>query len=134
LHEIGLQVSHGRYHKHGAYILFNADLPGFSRQEQALLATLVLNHRRKFRRAAFDALVKRLRKQGRRLCVLLRLAVLLHRGRTADQVPDIELNLSGKNIKLQFPDAWLSQHMLTQADLVREQGHLKKAGFTLEFS
>jgi len=134
LHEIGLQVSHGQYHKHGAYILFNADLPGFSRQEQALLATLVLNHRRKFRRAAFDELVKRLRKQGRRLCVLLRLAVLLHRGRTADQVPDIVLSLSGKEIKLQFPDGWLSQHMLTQADLEREQGYLKKAGFRLEFS
>ncbi len=134
LHEIGLQVSHGQYHKHGAYILFNADLPGFSRQEQALLATLVLNHRRKFHRAAFDELVKRLRKQGRHLCVLLRLAVLLHRGRTADQVPDIGLSLSGKHIKLQFPDGWLSQHMLTQADLEREQGYLKKAGFKLGFS
>lgn len=134
LHEIGLQVSHSQYHKHGAYILFNADLPGFSRQEQALLATLVMNHRRKFRRDAFDALVKRIKKQGRRLCVLLRLAVLLHRGRTADQVPDVGLSLSGKHIKLQFPDGWLSQHMLTQADLEREHGYLEKAGFKLEFS
>jgi len=45
LHEIGLQVSHNNYHKHGAYILTNADMQGFSQQEQALLAALVLSHR-----------------------------------------------------------------------------------------
>ena len=49
LHEIGLALSHAGYQKHGAYILQNADMPGFSRQEQQLLGFLVLNHRRKFR-------------------------------------------------------------------------------------
>jgi len=32
LHEIGLDIAHNQYHKHGAYILGHADLPGFSRQ------------------------------------------------------------------------------------------------------
>jgi exopolyphosphatase/guanosine-5'-triphosphate,3'-diphosphate pyrophosphatase len=38
LHEIGLVVAHNQYHKHGAYLMAKADLPGFSLQEQQLLA------------------------------------------------------------------------------------------------
>jgi exopolyphosphatase / guanosine-5'-triphosphate,3'-diphosphate pyrophosphatase len=134
LHEIGLQVSHGQYHKHGAYILFNADLPGFSRQEQALLATLVLNHRRKFRKATFARLTERCRSQGMRLCILLRLAVLLHRGRTEEHHPTVALEVSAQQVKLQFPAGWLGDHPLTLCDLENEQHYLKKSGFILEFS
>ena len=47
LHEIGLDVSHSGYHRHGAYLLENADMPGFPREEQRLLARLVGGHRRK---------------------------------------------------------------------------------------
>ena len=50
LHEVGLSIAHAQYHKHGAYILEHADLPGFSRNEQRMLATLVRCHRRKFRK------------------------------------------------------------------------------------
>jgi exopolyphosphatase/guanosine-5'-triphosphate,3'-diphosphate pyrophosphatase len=45
LHEIGLTIAHTAYHKHSAYILQNADMPGFSKREQAMLATIVLGHR-----------------------------------------------------------------------------------------
>src|SRR6185295_18298731 len=38
LAEIGLSVAHAQYHKHSAYILSNADMPGFSRMEQQRLA------------------------------------------------------------------------------------------------
>ena len=38
LHEIGLDVAHSGYHRHGAYLLENADMPGFAREEQLLLA------------------------------------------------------------------------------------------------
>jgi len=116
LHEIGLQISHGAYHKHGAYILTHADLPGFSRTEQSLLATLTLNHRHKFRVNSFEALVTRAQRPGLRLCVLLRLAVLLHRGRTDEQVPDISIRVDGPDVTLGFPENWLEQHSLTNAD------------------
>ena len=49
LHEIGLDVAHSGYHRHGAYLLENADMPGFAREEQLLLARLVGGHRRKLR-------------------------------------------------------------------------------------
>ncbi len=42
LHEIGISVSHIGFHKHGAYILQNADMPGFSSREQQAMALLVL--------------------------------------------------------------------------------------------
>ena len=47
LHEIGLDVAHSGYHRHGAYLLANADMPGFPREEQQLLAVMVGSHRRK---------------------------------------------------------------------------------------
>ncbi len=134
LHEIGLQISHGAYHKRGAYILTHADLPGFSRTEQALLATLTLNHRQKIRLNSFDALVSRAQKPGLRLCVLLRLAVLLHRGRTDEQVPDVFMKVNGTKIALMFPEYWLEQHSLTDADLQKEARFLDDAGLSLGYS
>ena len=46
LHEIGLAIAHSGYHVHGAYILENSDIAGFSQQEQRFLAALVRTHRR----------------------------------------------------------------------------------------
>lgn len=131
LHEIGLQITHGAYHKHGAYILRHADLPGFSRTDQSLLAILILNHRQKFRMNSFESLVTRAQKPGLKLCVLLRLAVLLHRGRTDEQVPDILIQVDKSDIMLRFPEYWLEQHSLTHADLKKECQFLKAAGFSL---
>lgn len=50
LHEIGSQISHSDYHKHGAYILDNADAPGFALHELHRLSLLVLGHRGKLRK------------------------------------------------------------------------------------
>ncbi len=133
LHEIGLQVSHNNYHKHGAYILQNADMQGFSRQEQALLAALVLSHRSKFRVDAFAQLMKPFVKAGKHICVLLRIAVLLHRGRSDQALPEITISVSNKNINLCFPDGWLDEHSMTLADLLKEINYLDAAGYKLSF-
>ena len=56
LHEIGAQISHSDYHKHGAYILDNADLLGLSVGELHRLSLLLLGHRGKLRKIDyFDA-------------------------------------------------------------------------------
>src|SRR5258708_10655719 len=44
LHEIGISIAHAGYHKHSAYVLAQADMPGFSQKEQARLSRLVLAH------------------------------------------------------------------------------------------
>ena len=50
LHEVGVQISHSEYHKHGAYILDNADAPGFDVEDMHILSQLVLGHHGKLRK------------------------------------------------------------------------------------
>ena len=54
LHEIGNHISHSDNHKHGAYILDNADAMGFSLTELHKLSLLVLGHRGKLRKLEVD--------------------------------------------------------------------------------
>ena len=133
LHEIGLIVSHNSFHKHGAYILANADMPGFSRGQQAVLAALVRGHRRKFPTEVFDPLGETVRQPAARLCVLLRLAVLLHRGRSTGHKPWITLQVDHSELSVRFPEGWLDEHPLTRAEMETEAGYLQVAGFSLAF-
>jgi exopolyphosphatase/guanosine-5'-triphosphate,3'-diphosphate pyrophosphatase len=77
LHEIGVSVAHSEFHKHGAYILGHADMPGFSKRDQARLALLVLGQRGKLQKLASMPAGD----PNWRLVFCLRLAVLLHRAR-----------------------------------------------------
>lgn len=132
LHEIGLAVAHDRYQHHGAYLLGNADLPGFTRQEQQLLAALVLGHRRKFPDDAFLALPQSVRECARRLCVLLRITVLMHRGRSDGEGPRPALTVAGGTLRLRFTEDWLDRHPLTRLELDKETGLLAASGIGLE--
>ena len=129
LHEIGLDVSHSGYHRHGAYLLENADMPGFPRGEQLLLARLVGGHRRKFVQQGLEDLIPPWDRSALYLIVLLRLAVLLHRGRSPVALPPIGLTASYRSLEIELPGRWLSDHPLTAADLQQETEHLGAAGF-----
>ncbi|MDD5322118.1 MAG: exopolyphosphatase [Methylococcales bacterium] len=133
LHEIGIDIAHSQYHKHGAYIIENGDLAGFSKQDQILLATIVRLHRRKFHRAFFDELPAPWNVHAPYLTLILRLAVLLHRNRQEHELPDFTIAIIKSRIYLQFPADWLNQSPLTHADLIQEADYLKSAGFKLEF-
>ena len=133
LHEVGLMIGHSQYQKHGAYLLRNADLSGFTRQEQAVLAALVLGHRRKFPVQDFQALPESVRDCSRYLCIVLRLAALLHRGRSPSTKPYPMLNPDGKRLTITFPDAWLSRHPQTKLELEQEAEWLRTADIDLEF-
>ncbi len=132
LHEIGLSVSHTQNHKHGAYLLTHLDMPGFARGEQRRLATLVRAHRRKFPLAEFNRLPSEHAKVVLNLGVLLRLAVVLHRRRSEEALPEIRFSVEAQVLKLTFPAQWLALHPLTRADLESEAGYLKGAGFKLK--
>ena len=131
LHEIGIHIAHSGYHKHGAYILENSDLPGFSVQEQRVLATLVRAHRRKFPVPVFDALPARAR-TAKHLAILLRLSVLLCRSRS--DAPPIRATASGRSLYIRFQEGWLEAHPLTVADLREESELLQSANFDLKFA
>lgn len=132
LHEIGLAVSHSQYRKHGAYLVGNSDMPGFSRQDQQLLTALILGQRSKLLLDLFAPLPDKLAKAAIPLCILLRLAVLLHRSRSDSPLPRFSCSAEDKTIQLKFPKKWLNDHPLTQADLVQEARHLKAAGIGLK--
>ena len=131
LHEIGLDVSHSGYHRHGAYLLENADMPGFPREEQRLLARLVGAHRRKLVLEGVEELVPPWDRNALYLIVLLRLAVLLHRGRSSTALPPIELAATPRSLEVRFPARWLREHPLTSADLQQEVLYLRAANFRL---
>jgi len=133
LHEIGLDIAHSQYHKHGAYIAEHADMSGFSRQEQRILAALIYNHRRKFSGDRFQDLAKYRVDTTRYQAILLRLAVLLHRSRNTGSLPEFILTANTKGMHLQFPTGWLESHQLTHADLEQEKTYLASAGFALDY-
>lgn len=134
LHEIGLAIAHNQYHKHGSYIVENSDLPGFSHQDQVRLGGLIRGHRRKFPMEVFSQLPSAQIDQQWRLCVLLRLAVLLHRNRTDTELPQFILGAGKKSLRIQFPADWLAQHPLTETELGHEAEYLAAANLKLEFA
>ena len=134
LHEAGLFVSHNQYHKHGAYLLGNGDMSGFSRQAQTMLSALVRGHRRKFPASVFEQLVPPEARRARRLCVLLRLAVVLNRSRADEFLPGVAALAKDESLSVAFPPGWLDAHPLTRADLELEQAYLDAAGVGLRFA
>jgi exopolyphosphatase/guanosine-5'-triphosphate,3'-diphosphate pyrophosphatase len=129
LHEIGISIAQGAYHKHSAYILANADMPGFSRQEQGWLSNLVLAQRGKLSkmRAAFD--------DDPRLASLafcLRLAVIFYRSRRPLDLPRLEVSRAGNDFRLEVEARWLAEHTLVGLALEAEREQWKSVGLGLE--
>lgn len=133
LHEIGLDISHDGHQRHGAYIAQNADLPGFPHAEQRTLAFLIASQRSNIDLRILRNLPTTWRDQVLRLALLLRLAVLLHRSRSTAELPPVKLAVGKKDMKIVFPKGWLRDNPLTLADLRRERGYLREAGFRLRF-
>ena len=105
------------------------DLPGFSRSEQHQVSLLVRAHRRKFPSEDFvDA------EDILRLCVLLRIAVVLHRGRTDAPLPSFGISARGRTVRLSLPGKWLQAHPLTQLDLEQDAEYLGGGGIQLQVS
>jgi exopolyphosphatase/guanosine-5'-triphosphate,3'-diphosphate pyrophosphatase len=65
------------------------------------------------------------------MTLLLRLAVLLHRGRSNVALPALKLGARADSLEVRFPPDWLDDHPLTVADLQQEIEHLKSVGFRL---
>jgi exopolyphosphatase/guanosine-5'-triphosphate,3'-diphosphate pyrophosphatase len=128
LHEIGITIAQGAYHKHSAYILANADMPGFSRQEQGWLSNLVLAQRGKLAkmRAAFDddpGLAA--------LAFCLRLAVIFQRSRRSLQMPKLAVSRRGHEWRFRIDAEWLRGHSLIDVALEHEKEEWESVGWGL---
>lgn len=131
LHEIGQALSFGGYHRHGAYILANSDMPGFSEQGQLYLSALVRAHRRAFDEEKLATLRQIDGERAVRVALLLRLAVRINRGR--ESVPKPEMHVIDQRVELLFPPGFLEKHAMTRADLEVEQAALRAAAIELTF-
>ncbi len=93
LHEVGMAVSHSGYHKHAAYMIEHADLPGFTTREQRLMSTLILAQK------------GNLKKLGEQLCELdfakavlaLRIAIILMHARIPVDLAHIRLKMKSRS-------------------------------------
>ena len=134
LHEIGLAIAHSGYHRHGEYVLRNADLPGFSRDEQAAVASLVRSHRRKITRDVLAHCFPPYDHWIPRLICLLRLAVILNRSRAPEPASAPRIDVGERRLALTFGEAWIQTHALTEADLGEEIQHLRNLGIEMSYA
>lgn len=139
IREIGSFIAHADAHKHGGYIVANADLPGFSSSEQRLLALLVLGQ---------TGGLRKLKSQEPTadewlLILCLRIAVILQRRRDGRPTPiQVQPAIGGRDgrdggISISLPGQWAGQHPLTNQSLQKEAAEwtagamIGEVGYTL---
>ncbi len=127
LHEVGFAISHNDHHKHGAYLVGNADLAGFSTTDQQRIATLILAQRGNLKKVA-AALADPARVAK---ILALRLAVIFCHARRPIQLPKWTLRASRGSFELRLDGDWLARHPLTQFLLDEEAAQWEKVGFRL---
>jgi exopolyphosphatase/guanosine-5'-triphosphate,3'-diphosphate pyrophosphatase len=131
LHEIGISVAHSGFHKHTAYILKNADMPGFSKKEQERLSFLTLSQRGnldKLRGQLFSTFTS----EDISLVMALRLATVFFRSRSDVQLPVMQGHFSGTKFHLSLKAGWLAQNPLTDAALQEESKQWREWGVSLQ--
>lgn len=128
LHEVGISVAHSGYHKHTAYILEYADMPGFSKKEQHRLSVLTLAQRGGMEKLRGNLLGT----TDMALAMALRLAVLFYRNRSDVSLPEMHGSCSGNRFSLKLERGWLVQNPLSETALQEEAKRWKELGVTLQ--
>lgn len=124
LHEVGLAVSHTGYHKHAAYMIANADLPGFTTREQRTMSTLILAQKGNLRKIA-DALGD---PDFAKAVLALRLAVMFMHSRAEVDVTDLRLKMKNR-IELETTSEWMQDHPSVSYWIVKERELWTEVGF-----
>ena len=130
LHEIGISVAYSGYHRHSAYIVAHADMPGFTREEQHRVAQLLLAHRRSLKKLLpeLDTAI------DWQMVFALRLAVLFCQRRTTINPPLLSAKASDGKFRLALDPAWLQRNPLTNNALCEEIREWEKIGFDVKIS
>lgn len=131
LFEIGLSLSHTGYHKHSAYVVAHADMAGFSRDDQAILAAVIQGHRRKVKPETYRDLPPEYEHDVLYYTLIFRLAVLLNRNRSDEPTPVLGIDATLDRLALTFPPGWLEAHPLSMEDLVQQVERFKRVGMEL---
>ena len=124
LHEIGISIAYSGYHKHSSYIARNADMPGFSTEDQLSLSLLLGAHRGSLQkiRASVDD------EDQWALVLTLRMSVLLNRRRIDRELLPVKLQGSGTSFRVEVNKDWLAAHPLSEAALETEIAQWQSIG------
>ena len=134
VYEIGLSISHSKYHKHSAYLVKHTDLAGFTREEQQILRFIIQGHRKTFPNDLLNKLPACDHYRVTVLCIIFRLAVLFCRSRNHMPLEELEFKAEQGILNLSIPPEWLEQNPLTEADLKLEQQAVETSGWKLNFA
>jgi exopolyphosphatase / guanosine-5'-triphosphate,3'-diphosphate pyrophosphatase len=115
LHEVGLSISHTGSHKHAAYIVEHADLPGFTAREQRLMSMIVLGQKGNLRKVREVLTAPDLAKA----VLALRLAAVFMHARVDADVDTLKLRMKAR-IEVETPRGWLGQHPTVAAWFEKE--------------
>jgi len=128
LHEVGLAISMTGSHKHGAYIVEHADLPGFTTREQRLMGNLVLGQKgnlRKVREALYEL-------ELAKAVLALRMAVVFMHARADGDVEGLRVRMKATRIELDLPRELLAKHPTLSPWLVKEEEAWSEIGIAFQ--
>jgi exopolyphosphatase/guanosine-5'-triphosphate,3'-diphosphate pyrophosphatase len=127
LHEVGQAVSHTGAHKHAAYIVEHADLPGFTSREQRLMSSIVLAQKGNLRKVR-----EALGEPGLARAVLaLRLAAVFMHARVDGDLGALGLRMKNR-IEIDTPRGWLKQHPTVAAWFEKEAAAWAEVGIPFQ--
>jgi exopolyphosphatase/guanosine-5'-triphosphate,3'-diphosphate pyrophosphatase len=131
LHEVGLAVSQSGYHKHAAYLIENADLPGFTTREQRIMSTLILGQKGNLRKVS-EALADI---DLAKAILALRLAVMFMHSRIEVNLDELRLRMKSK-IDLEIRSGWFMHHPTVSFWMEKEKECWNEVGidFTIKIN
>lgn len=133
-HEIGVAIAQKHFNRHSAYLLQNSDLPGFSQQEQELMATIVRGLAGKIRAELFTGLSGQSKGKVKKMIALLRIASIFKYVEELEELPEFVVSATEDSLSLSFPEGWCEQHPLTTWELGEAQEAFIKLGVRVELS
>ncbi|SNT27722.1 exopolyphosphatase / guanosine-5'-triphosphate,3'-diphosphate pyrophosphatase [Noviherbaspirillum humi] len=126
LHEAGMVISHTGFHKHSAYIVEHADLPGFTNREQETMAQLILGQKGNLRKVrgllAEPDLAKAL--------LALRLATMFLHSNIESDAGDMKVRMKSR-IEIDIERQWLDRHPTLSFWLQKERDAWDEVGVSL---
>jgi len=131
LHEIGLLLEFKNQQDHGAYIIKNADLPGFDQVDKQLLTTFIQLQKSNIDLTTLKEQTTTSYDNACYLLIILRLAIIFCQRRNDNELPTFNTDVSNRNISLRLPQKWLKAHPLIIDELNQESLYLSTIGMSL---
>lgn len=134
LFEIGYHINRAGSHRHAHYIITNANMAGFNREQQSLLAYILLSYRKSLKTNLLPQLNTFNERKVYRLILILRISILLNQFRQSTDQQDYQIGFTSDGMKLTFLPSWRDQQALFESGLEQEKINFAKVGIELDYS